>query len=244
MRVPPPRGPAGTAPPASQGEGPGEERHFWGPPSPIFPVPSSLVVSPGWCQAGCGCLRQVSTPPLTLINGDQKKKIITGRGDAFFARPAGNPSCPLQRDGVSTASRAPGMLQGRCHLRGHELARYKCLASIPWGAAAFGAPQQAGTAGQGTQPGARCSPKPSQGLGKGDGEGGGEGERGEEPAKHHSGLRFIAMATSWKPYRIGAAEHQIREAAAGRTPAPHARSRAPQVLGDRVSGEPGGPFPP
>lgn len=92
--------------------------------------------------------------------------------------------------------------------------------------------------------GARCSPKPRQGLGKGDGEGGGGGERGEEPAKHHSGLHFIAMATSWKPYRIGAAEHQIREAAAGRTLAPHARSRAPQVLGDRVSGEPGGPFPP
>lgn len=114
----------------------------------------------------------------------------------------------------------------------------------PRGAAAFGAPQQAGTAGQGTQPGAQCSPKPRQGLGKGDGEGGGGGERGEEPAKHHSGLHFIAMATSWKPYRIGAAEHQIREAAAGRTLAPHARSRAPQVLGDRVSEEPGGPFPP
>lgn len=91
--------------------------------------------------------------------------------------------------------------------------------------------------------GARRSPKPRLGLGRGDGEGGG-GERGEEPAKHHSGLHFIAMATSWKPYRIRAAEHQIREAAAGRTLAPHARSRAPQVLGDRVSEEPGGAFPP
>lgn len=29
-----------------------------------------------------------------------------------------------------------------------------------------------------------------------------EMRRGAEPEKHHSGLHFITMATSWKPYRI------------------------------------------
>lgn len=49
---------------------------------------------------------------------------------------------------------------------------------------------------------------------------GAERRRGAEPEKHHSGLHFITMATSWKPYRIRAPEHQIREAAAGRMLAP------------------------
>lgn len=34
------------------------------------------------------------------------------------------------------------MLQGRCHLRGHELARYKYLASIPGGLLHLGHPNK------------------------------------------------------------------------------------------------------
>lgn len=70
-----------------------------------------------------------------------------------------------------------------------------------------------------------------------------ERRRGAEPEKHHSGLHFITMATSWKLYRIRAPEHQIREAAAGRMLAPRGRTGSPGAWG---WGEHGAwwPFPP
>lgn len=55
--------------------------------------------------------------------------------------------------------------------------------------------------------------------------------RSAEPEKHHSGLHFIAMATSWKPYRIRAPEHQIREAAVGRMVAPCGQTSSPGAWG-------------
>lgn len=58
-----------------------------------------------------------------------------------------------------------------------------------------------------------------------------ETRRGAEPEKHHSGLHFITMATSWKPYRIRAPEHQIREEAVGRMPAPHGQMGSPGAWG-------------
>lgn len=60
---------------------------------------------------------------------------------------------------------------------------------------------------------------------------GAERRRGAEPEKHHSGLHFITMATSWKPYRIRAPEHQIREAAAGRMLAPCGWTGSPGAWG-------------
>lgn len=58
-----------------------------------------------------------------------------------------------------------------------------------------------------------------------------ERRRGAEPEKHHSGLRFITMETSWKLYRIRAPEHQIREAAVGRMLAPCGQTGFPGAWG-------------
>lgn len=60
---------------------------------------------------------------------------------------------------------------------------------------------------------------------------GAERRRGAAPEKHHSGLHFVTMATSWKPYRIQAPEHQIREAAVGRMLAPRGWTGSPGALG-------------
>lgn len=60
---------------------------------------------------------------------------------------------------------------------------------------------------------------------------GAERRRGAEPEKHHSGLHCIAMATSWKPYRIRAPKHQIREAAVGRMLAPCGQTASPGAWG-------------
>lgn len=129
-------------------------------------------------------------------------KKLGGKDDPSLHQ-AGSLSHPLPRAGVITAPQvlALVMLQGRRLLLPWpraDMLQVACPQAPGRGLPHSGHPNELMQQGRDAHPipGATLNPAWVQ---EGDGA---ERRRGAEPEKHHCGLHFITMATSWKPYRI------------------------------------------